>query len=116
MLTKLTISRYSAMRSLAENSLWPTLCGKSAPRARIEQPLAQRMIMSFSTPRMDQARNDLDDVGVQTKKDAAVQWCGHATRHTMNNSGKPWQYLLIPHDVITANMTLAGLASQFRFD
>ena len=34
---------------------------------------------------------------------------------TMHNSGKPWQYLLIPHDLITANMTLVGLASQFRF-
>ena len=60
------------------------------------------------------ARNDLDDVEVQAKKDAAVQWCGHATRHTVSNGGKPWQYLLIPHDVISENMTLAGLASQFR--
>ena len=62
------------------------------------------------------ARNDLYDVEVQAKKDAAVQWCGHATRHTMNNRGKPWKYLLIPHDVITENMTLAGLASQFRVE
>lgn len=60
------------------------------------------------------ARNDMHDVEVQAKKDAAVQWCGHATRHTMSSGGKPWKYLLIPHDVITENMTLTGLASQFH--
>ena len=62
------------------------------------------------------ARNDLHDVEVQSKKDAAVQWCSHATRHAVSNGGKPWQYLLIPHDVITENMTIAGLASSFRVD
>jgi type III restriction enzyme len=60
------------------------------------------------------ARNDMDDAEVQAKKDAAVQWCSHATNHTVSNGGKPWQYLLIPHDAITENMTIAGLASQFR--
>ena len=28
-------------------------------------------------------------------------------------AGKPWKYLLIPHDEIAENMTLAGLASRF---
>ncbi len=59
------------------------------------------------------ARNDVDDPEVQAKKDAAVQWCCHATHHAMSNDGKPWKYLLIPHDVIAENMTLTGLASQF---
>ena len=62
------------------------------------------------------ARNDLHDVEVQSKKDAAVQWCSHATRHAVSNGGKPWQYRLIPHDVITENMTIAGLASSFHVD
>jgi len=62
------------------------------------------------------ARNDMYDVEVQAKKDAAVQWCRHATQHAVSNGGKPWQYLLIPHDAITENMTIAGLASQFRID
>ena len=62
------------------------------------------------------AHNDLYDVEVQSKKDPAVQWCSHATRHAVNNGGKPWQYLLIPHDAITENMTLAGLANQFRVE
>jgi type III restriction enzyme len=59
------------------------------------------------------ARNDMDDTEVQAKKDAAVQWCRHATHHAVSNDGKPWKYLLIPHDVIAENMTIMGLASQF---
>ena len=62
------------------------------------------------------ARNDMDDAEVQAKKDAAVQWCSHATSHALSHSGKPWIYLLIPHDVITENMTLAGFANQCRVD
>jgi type III restriction enzyme len=62
------------------------------------------------------ARNDMHDAEVQAKKDAAVQWCSHATSHALRHGGKAWQYALIPHDMIAENMTLAGLASQFRVD
>jgi type III restriction enzyme len=60
------------------------------------------------------ARNDMQDVEVQAKKDAAVQWCSHATSHAVSHGGKPWEYSLVPHDAIWENMTLAGLANQFR--
>lgn len=60
------------------------------------------------------ARKDMTDDEVQAKKDSAVKWCALATNHATANSGKPWKYLLIPHDAITDNMTLAGLASQFH--
>ena len=62
------------------------------------------------------ARNDIDDAEVQAKKGAAVQWCRHATSHAVSNGGKPWTYLLIPHDAISENMTLVGLVNQFRVD
>ena len=62
------------------------------------------------------ARNDMQDAEVQAKKDAAVQWCSHATSHAVSHSGKPWEYLLVPHDAITENMTLTGLANQYRVD
>ena len=62
------------------------------------------------------ARNDMGDVDVQAKKDIAVQWCHHATNHAVSHGGKPWQYLLIPHDAIIENMTISGLARQFRVD
>lgn len=59
------------------------------------------------------ARNQLDDGDVLAKKAAAVQWCRHASDHAASYQGKPWRYALIPHDVISENMTLRGLAEQF---
>ena len=59
------------------------------------------------------ARNELGDADVLAKKDVAVKWCGLATAHTAANGGKAWKYMLIPHDAISENMTLGGLASQF---
>ncbi len=37
---------------------------------------------------------------------------GSATAYTAANGGKPWKYLLIPHDAIFENMTLPGLVNQ----
>ncbi|MBH0177472.1 MAG: DEAD/DEAH box helicase family protein [Nitrospira sp.] len=59
------------------------------------------------------AKNEMTSPDVLAKKDAAVLWCGRATTHALSNGGKPWKYVLIPHDVIAENMTLAGLAAQF---
>jgi type III restriction enzyme len=59
------------------------------------------------------ARNDMEDAEVIAKKDSAVRWCHHATEHSAKNGGKPWKYLLIPHDAIAENMSITGLAAQF---
>ena len=59
------------------------------------------------------AQNEMTSTDVLAKKDAALNWCGHATNHACSNGGKPWQYVLIPHDAIAENITLAGLTSQF---
>jgi type III restriction enzyme len=59
------------------------------------------------------SRRDMEDPEVQAKKDAAVKWCQDATDHNMKQGGKPWKYLLIPHDVVAENMSLSGLAAQF---
>jgi type III restriction enzyme len=59
------------------------------------------------------ASNELDSPEVLAKRDAAVKWCGHATAHAHSCGGKPWEYLLIPHDAIAENMTLNGLASAY---
>jgi type III restriction enzyme len=61
------------------------------------------------------ARNEMTGPEVLAKKKAAVLWCARATDHARSNGGKPWQYVLIPHDVIAENMTLAGLVSKFSF-
>ena len=45
--------------------------------------------------------------------ESAVKWCGHASDHATSYEGKPWKYLLIPHDLIADNMSLTGLAGIF---
>ena len=59
------------------------------------------------------ASNQLNDPVVLAKKEAAVKWCANASDHAATYGGKPWRYLLIPHDVIAENKTLAGLAGRF---
>ena len=55
------------------------------------------------------ASNQMTDPVVLAKKEAAVKWCANATEYVKSYGGKPWCYVLIPHDGIAANMTLAGL-------
>ena len=57
--------------------------------------------------------NEMDDDEVRAKGDAAVTWCRNATAHAKANGGKPWTYLLIPHDQIQDQMTLSGLAARY---
>ncbi len=59
-------------------------------------------------------RDEMTAPDVVAKKDVAVKWCKHATDHANTCSGKPWKYLLIPHDSIAENVTLDWLASQFE--
>ena len=59
------------------------------------------------------ASNQMSDVIVLAKRDAAVQWCKNATDYALANGGKVWRYVLIPHTYIAENMTLDGLAAQF---
>jgi type III restriction enzyme len=58
------------------------------------------------------AKNEMADTDVVAKKDAAVKWCKQASDYAASYKGKPWQYLLIPHDTIAENMTLDGLAKH----
>lgn len=59
------------------------------------------------------ARREIEDEEVIAKRDVAVQWCRHASDYAETNGGKPWCYLLIPHDSISENMTLTGFADKF---
>jgi len=60
------------------------------------------------------ARNEMDTPEVLAKKEVAIRWCNQASEHARTYGGKHWKYLLVPHDAIAENMTLAGLASQFE--
>ena len=57
--------------------------------------------------------DQMQDPVVLAKARAATIWCKHATAHETANKGKPWRYLLIPHDAIADNMTVAGLARSY---
>ncbi|WP_273756174.1 DEAD/DEAH box helicase [Bartonella sp. MM73XJBT] len=50
---------------------------------------------------------------VLKKRKAAVQWCRHATHYSVTHDGKPWYYVLIPHDSIKANSSFEGLCAEF---
>lgn len=58
-------------------------------------------------------RKDIASTEVKEKAKAAVEWCEHATNHEIAVGGKPWSYLLIPHDEVTEAKTLQGLAAAF---
>lgn len=59
------------------------------------------------------ARSELDDRIVLSKAKAARTWVGHANAHAQTYSGKPWRYVLIPHDAVVTNATLAGLTAKY---
>ena len=58
-------------------------------------------------------RKELDDPIVLAKKDSAIRWCANASDHAATYDGKPWRYVLIPHDEIAENITLSSLAARF---
>lgn len=58
---------------------------------------------------------EMTDIEVQAKAKAALEWCKHATDHEQRHGGKPWSYLLVPHDIISDNKTLQGLAASCTY-
>ncbi len=48
---------------------------------------------------------------VKAKARAAAIWCANATTH---GGGKPWTYLLVPHDKVDDSKSLAGLAATYE--
>jgi type III restriction enzyme len=59
------------------------------------------------------ARKDLEDETVKWKAEAARTWVGYANHHATSYGGKPWRYVMIPHDEIRENSTLSGLIARF---
>lgn len=57
------------------------------------------------------ARNELNDPVVQEKARAALTWVGYANA-APDGDGKPWRYVLLPHDDIVPSATLAGLVAR----
>ena len=57
----------------------------------------------------------MTDETVLAKAEAATVWCERATNDSAETGGKPWKYLLIPHDQISEQMTLTGLAARCTY-
>lgn len=66
-------------------------------------------ILMLEPKRSDQ----MQDLEVLAKRDAAVEWCRVASEHSRNVGGKPWTYALIPHDAISENQTLEYLLKRY---
>ena len=55
----------------------------------------------------------MQDSDVLAKRDVAVKWCQQASEHGISHGGKPWRYVLIPHDQIQDNMGLDFIVKRF---
>lgn len=55
------------------------------------------------------AANEITSAEVQEKTKAAVKYCNYATEYTKENEGKPWKYVLIPHDKVAKNNSFKGV-------
>lgn len=51
---------------------------------------------------------------VKAKADQAIIWCKNASDYATIVGGKPWAYLLVPHDAVAQNITLAALRMRFE--
>lgn len=51
-------------------------------------------------------RDELKSGEVQAKAAAAARWCQQASDYAASVGGKPWHYLLLPHDEITEALRL----------
>lgn len=60
------------------------------------------------------ARNEMDDPKVLSKADAAIRWCSHASDYLMRIGGKPWKYMLVPHDDVSEQNTLSTYVQKYE--
>jgi type III restriction enzyme len=58
------------------------------------------------------ADNQMKDAEVLEKAKAALQYCAYASEHNLQNGGKAWKYLMIPHSEVLPNMSFGYLAGK----
>ncbi len=57
--------------------------------------------------------DEVDDATIKSKQKATERWCRYANEHAAQVGGKRWDYLLIPHNDILSNASVAGLTARF---
>lgn len=59
---------------------------------------------------------EIDDKDVKAKAKAALEYCINATVYNLKNGGKPWKYVLIPHNFVRVNMSLNFLVNEYGIE
>lgn len=59
-------------------------------------------------------KDDIETDTVKSKAKAALNYCINATEYNRQIGGKPWKYILIPHDSVKLNMDIEYLFSQYE--
>lgn len=62
------------------------------------------------------ASNELESPEVLSKMKAALTYCSRASTFTAEYGGKPWRYLLIPHDEVNQSTTLEYFCSRYMHE
>jgi len=57
--------------------------------------------------------DELDDKEVQDKASATIEYCKYASEYNEEYNGKPWKYVLIPHNAVQLNMSFKHLVNQY---
>ncbi len=52
------------------------------------------------------------EVNAKAKAQAGALWCKNATEHAKTTGAKPWKYLLVPHDTVTADKRLVDWSDK----
>ncbi|PWI52071.1 restriction endonuclease subunit R [Rhizobium phaseoli] len=59
------------------------------------------------------AKNEMTDQIVEAKAKAARKWVHHANQYAKDTAGKPWTYVLVPHDAVKPSATLGSLMASY---
>lgn len=60
------------------------------------------------------AEKDVNDPDVLAKAAAATEFCRRATEFTVQNGGKPWKYVIIPHTLVDRAYSFNYILSHIR--
>lgn len=60
------------------------------------------------------AANELSSEDVLLKKQAAEEFCRYASEYTAENGGKPWKYILLPHDTVERTASFDYLITFYQ--
>ncbi|MGZ8957762.1 MAG: hypothetical protein ACXW0G_08010, partial [Methylosarcina sp.] len=100
------------------SSFLPTFCIQAVEKGGTDHPEyapdfvaeIESCVLMIET----KSQAEMTDTKMQAKADAAVKRCENTSDYLMKNGGKPWKYLLIPHDKIKENYPLEDYAKKFE--